>query len=119
MCNKVIDTGFFMSNFIVCDECRNEGLGAIRVERETELSPCVNSFDDATAALTANRKKQITIFTKTAGKDGQGTLVFNDTKIISAGMKHLGVVNALVFSYTSASTGKRRTAYFHLENIAG
>ena len=57
---------------------------------------------------------ELYIFTKHAGKDGQGTLKFINGVFFP---DHVGLF--LCFSYTSASTGATRHARFKIKNIAG
>lgn len=140
-CNKEFETGFFKTNFVECEQCVREGkLELIELEKPNLISTdnlvpdcfessfssesydSVNTYADAHAAMSAlasSRKKQITIFTKTAGKDGQGTLMFNDVRNVKVSFSKAGKFEMLKFEYTSASTGKNRMASFNLENIAG
>ena len=62
--------------------------------------------------------KELYIFGLGAGKDGQGTLKFQNVTNLE---EHIieGESEVLNFEYVSASTGEKREAYFYLRNISG
>lgn len=60
--------------------------------------------------------KQLTVFGRSAGKDGQNTLRFNDGEILSG---HEEDDTEWEFTYTSASTGFKNKARFYKHAISG